>query len=170
MWLWIVVVPVALVTLAFVVGSFLPERYSAEDTVEIELPITEVWERLHDPRRFPMSGKMCRGVEVLPSEDGLAVWDERMGGTTLRVRNLEVTENVHLRRELTDAVVPFRSDCEFWLEPTGTGTRVRCRNDVAIRSGTWHVPLFRISMTLFGGARAAIDGYLGGIAADRGSR
>ena len=117
-----------------------------------------------------MSGKMCRGVEELPSENGLAVWEERMGSSTLRIRNVAESEPSHLHRELVDTVVPFRSDCEFWIEPSGGGTRVRCRNDVAIRSGTWHVPLFRISMSLFGGAGAAIDSYLGGIGSDRGSR
>lgn len=163
MWLWFLIVPVALVLLAFAVGSFLPERYTAKKSFEFDLSPDEVWARLHDPKRHPMTGKMCRSVEVLPSEDGFSVWTETMSGSTLRIRDVSADEPRHFKRELTDTVVPFRSECEFWIEPTETGTRVTCENEVRISSGTWHVPLFRISLSLFGGANYGINTYLGSL-------
>ncbi len=163
-WLWLLLIPVALVLLAYLVGFFLPERYVAKKSYDIPLPPTDVWQRLHDPERYPMTGYMCKGLELLPSEDGLAVWTESMGRSSLRIQNVEVDEPKRFVRRLTDTVVPFESRCEFWIEPTDSGSRVTCENQATVKTGTWHVPLFRVTMALFGGAKGGIKMYLGNVA------
>lgn len=162
-WILICVAGLAGLILCFaVVGTFLPERYQAKGRMQMPISADELWRRMHDPEAFPMSGKMCKSVELLPDENGRAVWVEDMGHTQLRICDGDATEPTHLCRTLTDSVVPFTAETEFVIEP-GAGTEsctVTCTNVSVIRSGTWHVPFFRVMIGLFGGAKSGCKDYL----------
>ena len=161
MWIWILIAsPFALILLAAAVGFFLPEVYTATGRLQTSLPARELWRRLHDPETYPMTGKMCRSVELLPARDGLATWIEDMGRSKLRIHNRESEEPVQLVRILEDTVVPFEGRAEFTLEDTESGCVITCRNTSTIRSGTWHVPFFRVTIALFGGTKAGCKDYL----------
>ena len=161
MWLWILLgSPIALIAIAALIGIMLPENYAATARITTSLTPAEVWLRLNDPETYPMSGKMLKGLELLPNEDGRAVWIEDLGLSKLRIRNLESREPEHLVRLLEDTVVPFRSRCEFTIESSGTGSVVTCVNQCTVSSGTWHVPFFRITMCLCGGAKSGPKDYL----------
>ena len=166
MWLWILLVPVVLIVVAWIAGHLLPERYAARETIELALSPEQAWARLHDPTRFPMSTGQCRGVELLPSEEGRMVWIEKIGGSSLRIREVVADEPTRIVREMQDTVVPFRSRNEFWIEPHGSGVRITCENEINVSSGTWHVPFFRVMLSLFGGARASIRSYVGSLGRD----
>ena len=122
----------------------------------------ELWKRLHDPDTYPMSGRMCKSVEALPDEDGRAVWIEDIGMSRMRIHDEQTEEPNHLLRSLEDSVVPFSARTEFTIrdEPTGDGCVVTCRNTATVKSGTWHVPFFRVSMRFCGGARSGCKDYL----------
>ena len=161
MWLWILLAsPVVLVLLLNIVGRFMPESYSAEGRMAMSISATELWARLHDPETYPMSGRMCKKLELLPAENGRAVWIEHMSGTTLRIRNDASTEPTRLVRILEDTVVPYTGHAEFEIESAGDGCVVTCRNTSTIRSGTWHVPFFRVMIGVFGGAKSGCKDYL----------
>lgn len=161
MWIWIVATPVALVLVAYVAGFFLPAVYTATKTVTFEMSREELLRRMQDPERHPMCAAMCKRVEVLPRENGLGVWIEHMGSSSLRIRDVELDVAAgRVVRELTDTVVPFTARVELQVEEVGPDkSQVTFDNHVEIALGTWHVPLFRVTMTLFGGARSGIDGY-----------
>ena len=161
MWIWILALsPVALVLLLAVIGTFLPDTFTARGRIASPLSRAAVWQRLHDPERYPMTGRMCRGVELLPSENGLAVWIEDMGRSKLRIRNQESVEPNRIVRLLEDTVVPFENHAVFTIEESGKGCVITCDNRAKVRSGTWHVPFFRVTMWLFGGARSGCKDYL----------
>ncbi|MCB9868875.1 MAG: hypothetical protein H6837_03405 [Planctomycetes bacterium] len=167
--LWILLAtPVVLILLAAVVGTFLPETYAAKGRITCTLAPGEVWARLHDPKRFPMSGRMCRGVEVLPTENGRAVWTEDIGSSQLRIHHSEADQPKRLLRLVEDTKVPFTARAEFTIEPRDTGSVLTCTNTATVRSGTWHVPFFRVMIGLFGGAKSGCKDYLTRLAGETG--
>ncbi len=60
-------------------------------------------------------------------------------------------------REMTSKAVPMASRWEYTLEPAGEGCRLTIDGETSIRSGTWHVPLFRVMMVLGGGVKKGLD-------------
>lgn len=160
MWIWILLSPVLLVLLIALVGMLMPETYRATGRLQMPFAAAELWVRLTDPQAYPMSGRMCQGVELLPAEDGRSVWIEDIKQSKLRITDVERRPHRFLRRELRDTVVPFRGEATFEIVDEGGRCTVTCRNVSTIASGTWHVPFFRVMVGLFGGARAGCKDYL----------
>ena len=161
--MWILIVLgsiVALIALVFVVGSVLPERYRASGYVDASLTAAELWPKLLDYKAHPMAARMAKGIEPLPDENGLPVWLESLGATTVRVRTVESEAPVRIVREMSDSVVPMTARAVIELEEREGGCRVRMSNDIMIRRGTWHVPVFRLMMTVFCGVQGGIKAYL----------
>lgn len=46
---------------------------------------------------------------------------------------------------------------EYTLEPNGEECKLTLHGETDIRSGTWHVPLFRVMMFLGGGVKRGLD-------------
>ena len=159
MWMWIVGVPVGLVVVVFVVGSLLPSDYRVRGHVDLALSPAELWKRLTDIEKHPMSANMARNVEVLPQENGLPVWIEDIGSTKIRVRSTVLDEPVHVVRKMEDEIVPMTAHTEFTISPNGDGSRVAVDHAIRIDSGTWHVPVFRVTLTLFSGARRGMEAF-----------
>ena len=160
MWIWILGGIAGLVILAFVVGSFLPENYRARGYLDVAMSPEELWTKLQDFEHHPVSATMCKATERLPNENGMPVWIEDMGSTKFRVQTTSMEKPKRLVRELSDQVVPMTATVVIEIEPRDGGCRVHMSNHVVIKSGTWHVPVFRLMMSVAGGVKGGIRGYL----------
>lgn len=161
MWLWIALGGLAgLVVVVVVVGLCLPEVYRAKGRLDVELPPEAVWELVADFERHPLSATMARGVERLPDEAAGPAWREDIGSSTITVRTVEAVPHERLVRQMTDSVVPMTATWSFAIEPRGAGSRVWIDNETVIRRGTWHVPIFRVIMTVTRGAERGVEAYL----------
>jgi hypothetical protein len=143
-----------------VVGSLLPASYQAKGRLDVELPPEAVWRLVSDFEKHPMAAKMARRVERLPDEAGLAVWKEDLGSSTVTVRTVESRPPARLVRRMEDSVVPMTADWTIAIEPRGEGSRLWIENRTEIRRGTWHVPIFRLIMTVSRGAERGVEAYL----------
>lgn len=160
----------ALIVLVFVAGSLLPERYGARGYLDVSASAEQLWPKLLDYRAHPVSAKMAKAIEPLPDENGLPVWLESLGSSKIRVNTVESKSASRLVLDLADTVVPMTARAVIELENRGGGCRIRMSNDAVIKNGTWHVPVFRVLMTLFGGMRGGIKAYLRQIAGEARAR
>lgn len=172
MWIWIVGSIALVIALVFVIGSLLPEEYTAKGSVEIARSPSEIWSDLVDFEKHPMAAKMARAVEVLPRENGLPVWVEDLGSSKVRVtttlqREPEPEQNHEpgeLRREMKDSVVAMTAATVFRVEAvcsseSQSACRVHIDHKIRVARGTWHTPVFRVMLSLFGGARSGMRGF-----------
>ena len=70
---------------------------------------------------------------------------------------------------MKDLVIPMTARWELTLERAEESTRVLVRNEVTIKRGTWHVPLFRLMMALTGGVKKGCAHYLARLETNLGS-
>ena len=49
-------------------------------------------------------------------------------------------------------------------EPHDGGSKVRIHNQLSVKKGTWHVPVFRVMLSVFGGAKSGMEAYFRQIA------
>ena len=147
-----------LVFAGIVIGIFMPERYTGRSQVVYDKTAEQVWGALLNYDRHPMTGRMMKSVQALPEENGFPVWIEDMGrGDPITVRTVAAEPPGHMVREMTSKTVPMTSRWEYNLEPTGRGCRLTVDGETYIRSGTWHVPIFRVMMVLGGGVKKGLD-------------
>ncbi len=78
-------------------------------------------------------------------------------GELITVKTVEAERPRHMVREMTSKSVPMTSRWEYTLEPAGEGCRLTIDGETYIRSGTWHVPIFRLMMVLGGGVKKGLD-------------
>ncbi|MCA8959880.1 MAG: SRPBCC family protein [Planctomycetes bacterium] len=164
-WLWVLLGFVVLLLVPFVVGLFLPEGYEGHASARLERSPEEIWEAIHDPERHPMSGRMCKGIHRDDGRDAssLPEWTEDLGSTKLTVTTREANRPRRCVREMRDAVVPMSAKCVIEIQPDGRGSRVTYSNATTIRSGTWHVPIFRFIMTISHGVQRNCENWLKGL-------
>jgi hypothetical protein len=167
-WLWIAAGVVGFVVLTTLLGLCLPEKYAARVQGTLKRPPEEVWAALLDFHKHPMTGRMVKRIEVLPDAKGLPSWVEDMGHTRITVTTVQADAPTHLVRELKDQVVPMTARIEFHLERIDEGCRVTAVNEVYIRRGTWHVPIFRLIFTLTGALKKGVKDIFSGLARDFG--
>ncbi len=171
MWLWILLtLLVAVLVFVPLIGSLLPEVYRAQLRADVQRPPEEVWAALIDFETASFGGAMRKGYERLPDEDGRPAWIEDLGSSRVRYHVSEWDAPRRMVVEGADEVVPMTARWVFTLEPTPDGTRFRAAERVTIRSGTWHVPIFRVMMSLFNGVERGLrdhaDRVLAGLPAD----
>ncbi|MCA9002878.1 MAG: SRPBCC family protein [Planctomycetes bacterium] len=154
---------IVLVILASIIGRFLPETYSATGTYESASTPEQLWERLADFEKNPRGGAQVKSVTRLEDMDGRPSWKEDMGSSSLVVVATEWNPPHRMVCDAEDSVVPMTARMTFEITPTAKGARLVATNTTTIASGTWHVPLFRVAMTLFGGARSHLNGFLKGL-------
>ena len=159
---------VGLALLPFLVGFFLPEEFTARIQFNISKTPEEVWAAISEYEKHPVTGAMKKRVTRLPDAGGLPVWVEDMGSSQITVWVTEQTPPTHQKRHLKDSVVPMTADWTFQIEKVEGGSRVTATNHTLIRSGTWHVPVFRFIMTLTKGAEVGLRDYWSGVAREFG--
>lgn len=155
------IIVVALIALTVIIGYLMPVRYEGQTVVEFEGNAQQVWEALQDVEAHPVTGKMMKSVEVLPSEDGRPVWAEDIGhGEVITVRTTEHEPPRHMVREMSSATVNMKSRWEYAIETAGEGCRVTLSGTTDIEIGTWHTPIFRVMMVVGGGVKKGLDTQL----------
>jgi hypothetical protein len=159
---------IALVILIIIVGRFLPEKYAARAEITFRRPPEDIWAAISDYHKHPMTGSMVKRIEDLPPQHGLPAWVEDMGSTQIAVTTTVSEPPLHLVRELADRVVPMTVRAEVHLERVENGCKVMATQETCIRRGTWHVPIFRLMLTLTKGARSSLMTYWRKIAKDLG--
>ncbi|MBM3994077.1 MAG: hypothetical protein FJ303_07975 [Planctomycetes bacterium] len=165
----VVAIPLSLFLIAFIVGRFLPERYDACVIVELDRTPEEVWNALLDTQQNPMTGSMCRRQEKLADVDGRPSWLEDMGSSTVVVTTTVSEPTGRLCRRLADQVVPMTAEVSIVIEETQKGCRVTVHSVTVIRDGTWHVPIFRVMMTITGGGRSHLKSFWQSLAQNAGA-
>jgi hypothetical protein len=135
----------------------LPESYEATVRATYRSPPPAVWAAIQDYKRHPMAGSQVRAVEPLPDENGLPVWKEDLGATQLIVRTLEADAPHTLKRTLQDTVVPMTAVSNMTFAPDGEGCTVVGYGKTTVRNGTFHVPIFRIVLSLRGQRSSVVD-------------
>ncbi len=140
------------------VGLLMPERYEGRSQVIYDRTAEDVWVALLDYDDHPMTGRMKKTVQARPAENGLPVWIEDMGrGELITVKTVEAERPKHMVREISSKTVPMTSRWEYTLEPSGEGCKLTIDGETYIRSGTWHVPIFRVMMIVDGGVKKGLD-------------
>lgn len=147
----------------FAVGFMLPERYDATVSVIFTSPPEKVWAAVSDYQAHPMASGQRKSTQKQPDEGGLPVWVEDYGPHQVTVRTVSATAPAHLKRHMTDNVVPMSVDWELRIDPANGGSRVTATSQTTVRRGTWHVPIFRVILKM-GGAEKSIRDYWSSIA------
>jgi hypothetical protein len=102
---------------------------------------------------------MRKRLEMLADVDGKPSWIEDMGSTKVTVTTTEMTAPHRLRRHMKDSVVPMTAEFDVTIEETPTGCKVTATSVNVIRSGTWHVPFFRVILKLTGSGRTHLKSF-----------
>jgi len=159
-----------LIAIVFVVGFFLPETYTAQVQFNIARPPEEVWAAVADYQKNPLGGAMRKGTQPLPNVNGLPAWTEDLGDTRLRIETREATPPNFVRRYVKDEMVSMDGHWEIRIEPAGGGSRVTASNEIHVRTGTWHAPIFRVMLSMVNGARRGLEEYSTHLAAGFGEK
>ena len=163
--MWFLIIIVALIVLPVIIGFLMPVRYEGRTIVEYNRSVQEVWDALQDVEAHPMTGRMMKSVETLPSDEGRPAWKEDMGrGEVITVRTTIFDPPHHVIREMSSASVNMISRWEYALEPADQGCHVTLSGVTDIERGTWHTPIFRVMMVVGGGVKKGLDIQLGMVA------
>lgn len=151
----------ALVLLVVIGGRFLPETYHVDESVTINAPRDQVWQTVLDVEQNPFSANSNHKVlDVLRTGDTPTTWTEDLGQSQLSFES----SNAHAPERITfaarDSVVPMSMQVELSLSESDGKTTLRAILDGRIASGTWHVPIFRVIVQVFGMGRAGVKAYL----------
>jgi hypothetical protein len=147
----------AVIIVPVMIGLLLPERYVGQVKVVFHKPLDDVWAALSDFERHPMVGKMRKGIEKLPDENGLAVWVEEMGREKITVITVECEQPTRVVREMSSASTLMTSRWEYDLKPVDVGCQVTLDAETYVRSGNWIAPIFRFMMVVGGGVRKGLQ-------------
>ena len=166
---WLLV-GVLIVLAPILIGFLMPVRYEGATTVAFDRSLDDVWDALQDAEAHPMTGRMMKSVESLPSDGPGPAWREDMGrGEVITVTTTSYDPPTHMVREMRSAAVRMTSTWEYRLEPDGEGSVVSVTGVTDIHRGTWHTPLFRVMMVLGGGVKKGLDIQLDMVAATLGT-
>ena len=164
MWLWILlgllggIIAVCLIIM--IVGNRLPDTYRASGSVVVSVSPEALWEQLANFEERPRAVKMARSVERLADSEGKPVWKEDLGQSVVTWKAVEWNPPHRMVCEAQDSVVPMTARWVTEIHPHEGGARVVLNNETRIAEGTWHVPVFRVLMTLTHGARRGMTDYL----------
>ena len=163
---WIGIALVSVIVLVFVAGMFLPNRYTAQVVVRMNKPPEAVWAAIADYEKHPLTGAMRKRTEKLPDENGLPVWIEDAGETRIRVQVVEATAPRHIKWVFGDEAVKTMSAwSDTHITADGGGCVITTNSETNIKSGSWHVPIFRVILTLTRAHEKGVRDYWASIAA-----
>ncbi|TNE57507.1 MAG: hypothetical protein EP340_08305 [Alphaproteobacteria bacterium] len=147
-------------------GLFLPATYQADVSRVIDASRSEVWAAINDYNDNPISGRMAQKVTTLESDSKLAEWIEDIGASQITVKDLERQGNKVIKREARDSIVPLYATITIRLGDRDGKTAIHVTNETRINNGTWHVPLFRLSMYFTSSLEDGLENYLDELEAD----
>ncbi|MFN0136785.1 MAG: SRPBCC family protein [Phycisphaerae bacterium] len=148
-----------LLTVPYVIGMFLGNRYAGSATVEFPQSPAAVFAAIGSDHSLISAGNE-KIVERLADENGLPVFRVNMGQSFVTERIVERTPPTRVVREMRDSVVPITARWEVTVAPAGTGSNVTVAISGTIEDGSWHVPYFRFVMIALGGASSAPQAIL----------
>jgi len=151
---WLIILGSAMVLIVLLVGgvvavgSTLGEDYSSTVSMSFTQSPDDVWAAIADYELNPVSATMRRETVSLPDKNDAPAWTEDIGSSIITVHTVESEKPARLVRFFEDGVVPMTSRVEYLLEADGDGTNVTMNGQTTIKDGTWHVPIFRVILSL----------------------
>lgn len=141
----------------YAVGTLLPVRHTARETLTLRSSPLEVWQVISDFAGYASWRTGVVGVERKPDLNGHPVWHEvEKGGGGLQFETLAVEEGVRLVRRIAGEGLPFGGTWTFSLAPhEGNGTELTITED-----GEIYNPVFRFVARYVMGYQRSMKTYM----------
>jgi uncharacterized protein YndB with AHSA1/START domain len=143
---------VALVAVAALIGSRLPEAHVARGSIVLRQPREAVWEVIANIEGQPSWRKDLKKVERVDDPSGV-VWRETTSDALL-LKTTEIVAPTRLVRTIADSTLPFGGRWIYELADANGGTRVTVTEE-----GEVYNPIFRL-ISRFMDQRATLTAYL----------
>jgi uncharacterized protein YndB with AHSA1/START domain len=150
-----------LVSVATIVGCFLPRGHMATRTLALKQPPEAVWTVLRTGEDYPKWWSIVKTVERQPGADGRELWRlDYMDGNRFVLEVAEAASPSRLVMRIDDVNKLFSGQWDYALEPADGGSRVTLteRGEVAN-------PLIRLMARLMMDPHMYIDVHLKALAA-----
>ena len=158
--LWIGGTLAAVVAVAFIVGSALPQNHVASRTAHFASPPEVVWEVITGVEQYPAWRKDVDSVQLLTGHPDTLAWREVSGSDRISFVAETVEAPSRLVTRISDKSLPFGGSWEYRIEREGTGSRL-----TITEHGEDYNPVFRFVSRFVMGHTATIDKYLAYLAA-----
>lgn len=146
---------VAIVALAFIVGSLLPQHHTVSQTAQLSQPPEKVWATITDIIGFPSWRKDVSKVELMAFNDSQHVWREESEHQSSITYSADVWDPPnHLVTRIANEDLPFGGSWDYSIVPSGTGSTI-----TITENGEIYNPIFRLMSRIMGNT-ATIDSYL----------
>lgn len=159
---WIVRIGVAIaavILVAVVGGLMLPVAHTATASRVVRGDPEAVWAVITDVDGFPSWRPDVERAERLEGSGRTPAWREHGPGGSLAFEVVEAEAARRLVTRILDEGQPFGGTWTYELEPEGTGTLVRLRED-----GEIHSPVFRFVARWLVGYEGTMRAYLEALA------
>lgn len=151
----VVVVLVALVAVAFLIGWMLPKGHTAARTLRLKQSPAAVWAVITDAQAMPSWRPNVIKVERLADQNGHPVWRESYkNGDSLPLEIVESVSPTRLVGRIADPKLPFGGTWTYELTPVDGG----CTLTITERGEVYN-PIFRL-VSRFMNQTATIEEYL----------
>lgn len=158
--LWIGGTLAAVVAVAFIVGSALPQNHVASRTAHFASPPEVVWEVITGVEQYPAWRKDVDSVQLLTGESDTLAWREVSGGDRISFVAEVVEAPSRLVTRISDKSLPFGGSWEYRIDREGTGSKL-----TVTENGEVYNAIFRFASRYVIGHTATIDKYLKHLAA-----
>lgn len=151
----VIVVIVALVAVAFLIGSMLPKGHTVTRTLRVNQSPAAVWAVITDAQAMPSWRLNVVKVERLPDQNGHPVWSESYkNGDSLPFEMIESVPPTRLVGRIADPRLPFGGTWTYEITPVDGG----CTLTITERGEAYN-PIFRL-VSRFINQAATIEEYL----------
>lgn len=150
--LWLFFIVVGGSSSLYIAGKLLPKTYRNQATLLLRHPPEVVWEAIANMEALPVTGSTQHLIQPISEEGELPAWLIDMGASQITVQTVESDPPYALTRVMADSIVPMTTRYEYQLTPMGDGTDLSIKEEGYIDDGTWHVPIFRLTVRLTRGA------------------
>lgn len=151
----VIVVIVALVAVAFLIGSMLPKGHTATRTLRVNQSPAAVWAVITDAQAMPSWRLNVVKVERLADQNGHPVWRETYkNGDSLPLEMVESVPPTRLVGRIADPKLPFGGTWTYEITPVEGG----CTLTITERGEVYN-PIFRL-VSSFMNRAATIEEYL----------
>ena len=156
---------VALVAIAYLVGTRLPREHVATVRAHYRQPPDSIYRVLTQVAEYPSWRHDVKAVELLPERNGHLVWRERAGSAALDFEFTVAVRPTRLVSTLvsTDAGFTGRWICQ--ILPDASGTMLTITEEGAVDN-----PLFRFLLRFVFGVDGSLEKFLGALGSRFGER
>jgi uncharacterized protein YndB with AHSA1/START domain len=151
----VVLVLVALLGVAFLIGSLLPRGHMASRAARYHQTPEAVYAALSDFPAYPKWAPEITRVERLPDMNGNPVWYHRGSRFSMPMEVLEATSPRRLEMRIADPKLPFAGTWTYEIAAVAGGSEVTVTERGAIGP-----PLFRFLSRFVFGYTSTMDQYL----------